>query len=44
MNVLGLFDVFYSYDEDEDKEYLEYSPGITVKLATKNDAIASREG
>ena len=44
MNVLGLFDVFYSYDEDEDKEYLEFQPGITVKLATKNDAIASREG
>ena len=43
MNVLGLFDVFYSYDEDENKEYLEFQSGVTLKLAMKNDAIASRE-
>lgn len=43
MNVLGLFDVYYSYDEDEDKEYLEFVPQIALKLKLKNDSVASRE-
>lgn len=42
-NVLGLFDAFYSYDVDEDKEIIEYSPNITMKLALKNDDAATGE-
>lgn len=43
MNVLGLYDIFYSYDEEDDKDIVECVPGISVKLALKNDNIASRE-
>lgn len=41
MNVLGLFDVYYSYsDEDGGKEYIEFQPNITMKLALKSDDVA----
>lgn len=42
MNVLGLFDAYYSYDSDEDKEIIEYTPGISMKLALKNDDLATQ--
>ena len=42
MNVLGLFDVFYSLNEDE-QEIIEFQPNIAMKLALKNDDIASGE-
>jgi len=42
MNVLSLFDIYYSYNEDEDKEIYEYLPGITVKLCLKSDTVAGR--
>lgn len=43
MNIMGLYDIFYSFDEDDDKELVECSPNITMKLALKNDNTASRE-
>lgn len=43
MNVLGLFDVYYSFDEDDNKEIIEFQPNILMKLALKADDIASRE-
>ena len=41
MNVLGLFDIYYSFDEDENKEIIEFQPNIMMKLRLKSDAIAS---
>ena len=43
MNVLGLFDIFYSYDEENGQEIIDFQPNITMKLALKNDENASRE-
>lgn len=43
MNVLGLFDIFYSFDEDENQEIIEFQPNIMMKLQLKSDAIASGE-
>jgi hypothetical protein len=43
MNVLGLFDVYYSYSEEDAKEIIEFEPNIMMKLALKNDENASRE-
>lgn len=42
INVFGLFDAYYSYDEEEDKEIIEFQPNITMKLALKADDVASR--
>lgn len=42
MNVLGLFDAFYSYDPDTDQEVIEFAPNITMKLALKSDDTAAR--
>lgn len=42
MNVLGLFDVYYSFDEDSNQEVIEFTPNIRMKLALKNDTDASR--
>ena len=39
MNVLGLFDVFYSFN-DEEQEVIEFQPNIAMKLALKNDDVA----
>jgi hypothetical protein len=41
-NVLGLFDVFYSFNEDDNQEIIEFDPNITMKLALKSDSIAAR--
>lgn len=43
MNVLGLFDIYYSFDEEENLEIIEFQPNILMKLTLKSDAIASRE-
>lgn len=43
MNVLGLFDVYYSFNEEADKEIIEFQPNITMKLALKSDDIAGRD-
>ena len=40
MNVLGLFDVFYSFDEENNREIIEFQPNITMKLALKSDEVA----
>lgn len=40
-NVLGLFDIYYSYDDENDKEHIELDPGVSIKLRFKNDAIAA---
>lgn len=43
MNVLGLFDVYYSFNEEDNQEIIEFQPNISMKLALKADDIASRE-
>lgn len=43
LNILGLFDAYYSYDETEDKEIIDYQPNILVKLHLKQDDVASRD-
>lgn len=43
MNVLGLFDVYYSFDADNNQEIIEFTPNIKMKLALKNDTEAARE-
>lgn len=43
MNVLGLFDIYYSFNEDDGEEILDFVPGITMKLALKSDDTAARE-
>jgi hypothetical protein len=35
--------IFISYDAEHDEEIVEMQPNITMKLALKNDDIASRE-
>jgi len=42
MNVLGLFDIFYSFNEEENLEIIEYSPNILMKLSLKSDIVADR--
>lgn len=43
LNVFGLFDIFYSFDEDKSEEIIDFEPNITTKLTLKNDSIAVRE-
>lgn len=43
LNILGLFDVFYSFDEENNQEIIEFQPNIRMKLALKNDEIAARD-
>ena len=42
MNVFNLFDVFYSFDSEANKEIIEFQPCIAMKLALKDDAAANR--
>lgn len=42
MNVFGLFDIYYSFNEEDNQEIIEYQPNITMKLAFKSDDMASR--
>lgn len=41
MNVLGLFTCYYSYDDENDKEIIDFQPNITMKLALKSDGKAA---
>lgn len=43
MNILGLFDIFYSFNEEDNLEVIEFLPNITMKLALKSDSTACRE-
>ena len=43
MNILGLFDIFYSFNSEKNVEVYEYKPGITMKLGLKSDTIAGKE-
>lgn len=43
INIMGLFDSYYSYDVELDKEIIEYTPNITTKLALKQDDTAARD-
>lgn len=43
INVLGLFDVFYSFNEEDNQEIIEFHPNIRMKLALKDDNISNRE-
>lgn len=43
MNVLGLFEVIYSFDEEDNKEIVDFKPSITPKMELKNDSIAEKD-
>ena len=43
MKVLGLFDIFYSFNEEDNVEIYDYKPDITMKLFLKSDDIAGIE-
>ena len=43
INVLGLFTAFYSFDSEESKENIDYSPGIYMKLRQKSDLKSSKD-
>jgi hypothetical protein len=43
MNVLGLFDIFYSFDEEENQEIIEFDKRVSSKLGVKDDNSANRE-
>lgn len=43
INVFGLFDVYYSFNEEDNQEIIEFQPNISMKLALKSDDIAARE-
>ena len=43
MNVFGLFDIYYSFDADNNQEIIEFQPGISMKLRLKSDDTAGRE-
>lgn len=45
-NVLGLFDVFYSFNEEAEdgkQEIIEYQPNVMTKLMLKQDNVAARD-
>ena len=43
MNVMGLFDMFYSFNEEDNQEIVEYQPNITMKVKLKQDDVAARD-
>lgn len=43
MNILGLFTAYYSFNEEDNEEIIEYIPGIYTKLRQKSDINASRD-
>lgn len=43
MNVFGLFDVYYSFNEDDSQEIIEFQPNVTMKLALKDDVGSGGE-
>ena len=40
INVFSLFDAYYSYDDENDKEVVEFSPNIRRKRRWKDDSAA----
>lgn len=42
MNVFGLFDVFYSFNTEDNQEIVEFKPSIRMKLTLKNDDGAAK--
>ena len=43
MNVLGLFDIYYSFNSEDNIEIIEFQPNIRMKLALKNDVAAGKD-
>ena len=43
LNILGLFDAYYSFDAENSREIIDFEPNISMKLRLKNDDVASRE-
>ena len=43
MNVMNLFDIFYSFNAEENVEIIEFTPNIAMKLALKDDSNACRD-
>jgi hypothetical protein len=43
INVLGLFDAYYSFDPEKNVEAIDYLPGIYTKLREKSDMISCKE-
>lgn len=43
MNILGLFTAYYSFNEEDNQEIIEYIPGIYTKLREKSDVVASKD-
>jgi len=43
LNVMGLFDMFYSYDDERDVEQIDFVPNITMKIRLKRDDVAARD-
>lgn len=43
MNVFGLFDIFYSFNAEDNREIIEFQPNIRMKLALKSDETANRD-
>lgn len=43
MDVLGLFTCYYSFDEEENREIIDFQPNITMKLALKSDKVAAEQ-
>lgn len=41
-NVLGLFDVTYSFDEEDNQDIIEYVTRVTAKTIMKDDDISSK--
>lgn len=42
INVFGLFDAYYSFDEEANEEIIEFKPTIKLKLFAKDDNLATR--
>lgn len=40
VNVMGLFYAHYSFDKEENREVIEFEPGIKMKQDYKNDTVA----
>ena len=43
MNVFGLYDMYYSFNADDNQEIYEFQPNIAMKLALKQDDVAARD-
>lgn len=43
ISVLGLFELFYSFDPEKAEEHIDFTPGIYMKLRGKSDLVATKE-